>query len=836
MTYGIDIKHAARLLLKKPLFTTTSILIVAIGLGLTIYTYTLLNQLIFKPLTLNGSTPLIAIEGEFHQAHARGQSADPYHLNQIKKESELLQGMSMYQSQVRTIRGLTKEVGSRKVHLTYSEWNFFEVAGVQPILGRGFNPQDADIGAESVIVLSYEIWKNLFLGDKNIIGTIVEVEAIPKRVIGVMPQGFAFPAVAQVWQSMTVERTNPTQLSNNHGLTAVGRLKPGISLSQFQHEIKVILKRHFQDLPQEFTWRKTSFGGYISAFPYKLTHDAIYHHYSVFIAMLIVVVLILLLTCINLGNLLLARVNERIKEVSIRIALGIPRKRLILQMLWESIIICCLGGVLAFFIAKFGIQITNDVFEHIFSVNGERPFWWQLSLDSDTKLVLLFTIVFMILMTGLIPACRALSGDLNAVLRDGTRGALGKKSGQANKILVVTEITLSCVVLVIATMLLTTSYSAQNADYGVETDKRLTASVHLAWGSYRWNGGGSEARKKRNDFYYRLKDELELESTIRSVAYFSSLPGTGGGSSHFEIQGKAAAVFNENPLWNFEVVSRGAWDAVGMKLIEGRSFDLRDLQSDNIDLANSESPVIINAAMARDLFPLGDAIGQRVRTVNGEGFQTEWRTIIGIVSDSIHGSLMQSNSAQHTGYGLLDRRGWRVKIVIHYLGSLSQAKTTLQQTINNMDADASIHHMQSYDNLITQPMMLVNAVNKIFLCSGLVALFLAASGIYAVAANSITLRSQEIATRRALGANDGQVIKLFLGQAMKQLILGLTLGIILSIWIMNQLTQSIIIADSSYLIGILGIPCFITIMVLIATYIPTNKITKQEPNEGLRES
>lgn len=835
MSYWIDIKYTLRLLLKKPLFTVTTVMIVAIGLGLTMYTYSLLNQLIFSPLTLDGKTPVIAIEGEFHEAHGRGQRADPYHLNYIAKESKLLKNMSLYQSAVRTISGLGNEVGSRKVNLTYSQWNIFEVAGVQPILGRGFNPQDQHTDTDTVVVLSYEVWQEQFDGDENIVDRVIQVEAIPYRVVGVMPEGFAFPAVAQVWQVMTDERMYPTEPSNRLELSALGTLKDGVSLSQFQQELNSILERHFETLPQEYDWRASSAGGYIRAFPFKLSNDAVYHHYSVFIAMLIVVLLILLLTCVNVGNLLLSRVNERLKEVAVRIALGIPRKRLVIQMLWESMFICALGATVAFFLALWGVDYTNALFEQIFSANSERPFWWVLNLDRGAILVLLSTMVGMVFLTGFIPAWRALSGDLNGVLRDGTRGALGKKAGRASKVLVVTEIALSCVVLVVATMLLTTSYSAQRADYGVDTNNRITASVRLAWGSYRWNDGVPEARKKRNDFYYTLKDKLEQLPNIRNVGFFSSLPGTGGGSSHFEIQGKAAEVFNENPVWNFEVVSRDAWSAVGMKLIEGRGFDLRDQDSEVIDLATTESPVIINRAMAQDLFPNGDAIGQKVRTVT-EDWQTEWRTIIGVVSDSVHGSLMESTSALHTGYGLMDRRSWWVNIVIHYDGAESLAKSALQQVVREMNADASVHQVQSYDDLIKQPLLLVNAVNGIFLWCGLIALFLAASGIYAVAANNIALRSQEIATRRALGARDNQVIKLFLSQAGGHLILGLSLGGVLSLWLSGQISESMILASHSYVTGLVGIPIFITLMVLFATYLPSNRITKQEPADGLRQS
>jgi len=836
MSFWIDIKYALRLLLKKPVFTATSVLIVAIGLGLTVYTYSLLNQLIFKPLTLNGDTHIIAIEGEYKESLGRRLPADPYHLNQISAESELLQGMSLYSTGIRTIGGLGNKTSSRKLNASFSQWNLFEVAGVQPILGRGFKPRDSDIGAERVTVLGYEVWQNHFAGNMGIVGSSVQVSGVPTRIIGVMPEGFALPAVAQIWQPLSAEILKPTEPANRGHLLALARLKKGLSLEQFQREMRRILQRHYQTLPQNFAWRASSPGGYITAFDFKLTNDKVFHHYSVFVAMLTVVLLILLLTCINIGNLLLARVNERIKEVAIRIALGIPRKRLVLQMLWESIFICCLGGLVAFSLAGWGVNVSNSVFEQIFAMSGEKPFWWQLNLGRDAIIVLLLAIVFMILLTGLIPAWRALSGDLNGLLRDGTRGALGKKAGRANKALVVTEIALSCVVLVVATMLLSTSYSAQNADYGVDTQNRITATLRLPSGTYPWNAGAPEARKKRNDYYYQLKDELEQLPNIHAVAYFSSLPGTGGGNSHFEVQGKPAEVFNENPVWNFEIVDRDAWRAVGMKIIEGRSFDLRDLASDSRDLENTESPVIINVAMARDLFPNGDAIGQRVRSGNDEGWQTEWRNIIGIVSDTVHGSTMQATSAQHNGYGLMDRRNWTMNIIIHYSGLQSQAESSLLQVINKIDADVAAYHIQSYDNLIKQPMMLVNAVNTIFLWCGLVALFLAASGIYAVAANTITLRSQEIATRRALGARDKQIIKLFLKQACMQLLFGLALGISLSLWVVSQITKSMIIGGNSYLIGLAGIPIFIIVMVLIATYIPSSKITKKEPSEGLHQS
>ncbi|TMP37445.1 FtsX-like permease family protein [Pseudoalteromonas rubra] len=836
MPVWIDIRYAVRLLLKKPLFTLTTTAIVTVGLALTLYTFALMQQLVFKPLTLGQDTQLIAIAGEFKAAHGVRQRVDPYHLNRIQAHSTLLQSMSLYQSAVRTVGRLGNEAMSQKVHLTYVQWDIFEVAGVQPLLGRSFGPSDQQNETQSAVVLSHDIWQRVFDGNEDIIGQMVQVEAIPVQVIGVMPPGFAFPTQAQVWQIMTQTRLVPASPSNRGGLRAIARLKPDVSLAQFQHELATLLRRQIQALPQEFAWRSDVAGGYLQAVPFKLSVDVLYQHYSVLVAMMLVVLLILLLTCINVGNLLLARVNEQIRDVAIRVALGVPQRRLIMQMLWESTLICCFGGILALGLAQWGMTLTNQALDEIFALNGARPFWWTISLTQDSVWMLLGAVLMMILITGLIPAWRALQGDMNGILRDGTRGAVSKRAGRVNQVLVITEIALSCVVLVVAAMLLGSSLAAQQADYGVQTEQRLTASVRLAWGSYRWNGGEPQARKKRNDFYYGLKDKLEQRPNVHSVAYFSSLPGTGGGTSHFEIQGQAAEVFSDNPMWNFEVVSRDAWRTVGMQLLEGRDFNLADLAIDSRELRNSGSPVIINVAMARELFPQGSAVGQRIRTLDGEGWHTEWRTIVGVVSDSIHGPTLNATSTAYTGYGLMDLRSWWMNIVIHYSGDESEAIAALQQIMIDLDADATVHQIQSYQSLIKQPLLLMESLNQVFLVGGLVALFLAASGIYAMSANSITLRSQEIATRRALGAPDKQVVGLLISQALVQLMVGLIVGLLASLWISGLLKGAMVISAQSFIWSLLGIPVCIILLVLLATLLPVSQQIKAPPAQALRQS
>jgi putative ABC transport system permease protein len=824
----LDIKYAARLLHKKPVFTVLTVFIVAIGLGLTLYTYSLLSSLVFKPLLLNKTAPVISIEAEFNQSHLFRIGIDPYDLLTIRNEMTSIDEFGIYQERTSLIGEIQNNSATRKYNSVNIEWNVFEFAGVKPIRGRALRAADHFEGAEAVIVIGYDVWQHYFMAQENIVGSVVLADAIPTRIVGIMPQGFTFPMSAQAWLPIKQNMLSPTDRTRSD-LFAYARLKHEVPFDIFSKELALLNKKVVKNLPDNMIWRMDDFEGYLRAVPYKKA--SITQFFSIFITMAVVVLLILLLACINVGNLLLARVNERFKEVAIRVALGVPRKRLILQMLLESTFICTVGGFLAVLIAGWGLELSNTVFEQMYRVTENKPFWWQVSLDTDAIVLLILSVITMIIITGFIPAWRALSGDFNAVLRDGTRGAQGKKAARASQILVISEILLSCVVLVIATILLSTSYSAGHADYGVDTNNRITATLELPEISYPIR----EEKQfeladtlKRTAFYYDLKDALEQMPNIEAVAFMSQLPGTGAGSSYFEIEGRVAAVYNENPYSNNEVVSRDAWRALGMTVIQGRDFNRDDI-SEEVDT------IIINESIANDFFPDGDAVGQRVRRASrGEPREGGWQTIVGVVSDTYHGSAMHTSSEQYSSYFMLDNIGYSwIDLAIHYSGAQTLAEKSLQQAINQVNNDATAYNIQSYDELISQPMILVSAISKVFLLCGVIAVFLAASGIYAVAANSVSQRTQEIGVRRALGASDSKIMQLFMRKALWQLVIGLSIGITLSLWVVNQMTDTMVINQGSYLIGLLGIPLLIIIMVIVATYAPTRKVVLMEPSDAL---
>lgn len=828
MSLTLDIHYAARLLLKKPSFSVLTVLIVAIGLGLTLYTFSLLNNLVFSPLHFADNKPIYAVEALYDRTHLSRRVAMSYDLYNLQQDKSLFADMGFYQEGTTFIGGVGE--GIRKFNSSYVSANMFSFTGVQPLLGRGLQPEDHFEGAEPVMVLGYEMWKSYFNGDADIIGKMVPMDGAElARIVGVMPEGFAFPAVAQLWQPLPQTAVAPTQRSRDF-VYAFAKLADGVSLSQAQVAMNDKSKEISASIVDDWRWLIRDGDKYLSIEPLKKAN--ITQYYGMFLALLAVVFLILALACINVGNLLLARVNERSKEIAIRVALGVPQKRLILQMLWESIFICLLGGFIAILLAGWGLDVTNQVFNSAYEVDKLKPYWWHVGLDFSSLMVLAGTMLTMILITGFIPAWRALRGDFNAILRDGTRGALGQKAAYATKVLVVSEILLSCVVLIMATVLLVSSYAAGVADYGVKTENRLTAQFQLPPAGFpvRYETEFEhQDRLARAQFFYDLQQELKKRDNVVNSIFMSQLPGTGGGTSFFEIEGRAAAVYNENPESNNEGVTKGAWDTLGMRIIQGRDFDYRDVGAE----AHS---IIINESIAKDLFPNGDAVGQRVRRA-GRDYRGKWDTIIGVVSDTFHGSTMDFSSASYNSYSAIDNWGPNQLMgALHYTGTEAEAIETLYDAVSMVNPDVGIFHVQSYDALIQKPMLLISAVSKIFLLCGVVAAFLAASGIYAVAANSVQQRTQEIGVRRALGAPDSRIMRLFMGQASWQLLLGILGGLACSIWLISLMSQTMIFNQVSYIIGMFGMPILIAIMVLIATYLPTRRVVLMEPAVALHHN
>jgi len=485
-----DFKYAVRLLAKKPGFTILTTLVMATGIGLSVYLFSFFNFL-FGDLPFKDGESIVVIS-----ASENFDSLSIHDYLDIRNNVKGLSQFGAYNEQNVNIIGRD---GARRYSASHTESNMFQITNTLPVLGRTFSVEEDQVGAENVVVVGFDIWKNQYGGDKDILDKIVQIDGESHRIIGVMPEGYYFPGTAEVWLPLRKD-ANKLSRDETENIRGLAHIDDGFSKQEINLQLSVIMQR----IEQQYPKTNHRISAYIDSLPMSSVAGGITVVYS----MQVVAILILVLASINVGNLLLSRAVERSKETAIRVALGAPRARLIGQMLWESIIICTLGGVIGLLMVAWGLEITQGITAGFFS--GKMPFWWVFNVDAFTIKLFIAFVVSTILVTGLLPAWKNSGEDFNDALRDGTRGALSKKSGRLNKILVISEILISLIVLIGASVMVLSSYVRTHADIGVETDGILVADVALSDSRY-------DIASKKSQFINTLQSRLENSTGVRDV-------------------------------------------------------------------------------------------------------------------------------------------------------------------------------------------------------------------------------------------------------------------------------------------------------------------------------
>ncbi|OSN06232.1 hypothetical protein AU512_15235 [Lonsdalea iberica] len=366
MSMIFDLRYACRLLLKRPGFSVFTMLIMAIGLGMCIYMYSVINGLVLKPLPFHDAERMVVISPSINGVRLGDSPISYMDFMDLKAKSQRLEQLGYYYGDVANIS--LDGQASRYIAIR-SEPDLFSFTDVQPELGRIYNEQDTGEGANPVAVISHEMWQNYFGGRQDILNQSFIVNGISTRIIGVMPEGFAFPMNNQIWQPSTL---NPQRITveNAPSIQTFGKIKPGFSAEDVDAELKNIMDARAQQFPEINRGRSAFVITFMDSF---MGEDS----KPIFLIMLLAVGLVLLLACCNVGNMLLVRAIERSKETAIRIAHGAPPLRVVLQMMWESAIICCMGGVIGLLLAGWGLSLTNKLIVRV--VPDQPPFWWHLA-------------------------------------------------------------------------------------------------------------------------------------------------------------------------------------------------------------------------------------------------------------------------------------------------------------------------------------------------------------------------------------------------------------------------------------------------------------------------
>ncbi|GAA0363539.1 ABC transporter permease [Bowmanella denitrificans] len=803
-----DCRYALRLLAKSPGFTALTTLVMAAGIGLSLYLFSFINTMVFKDLPFTDGDSLVQISQSRHGA----LEGNPLNYQDYQMLREAVQGLD----EMGAYRNVTVNLSGRDGAVRYSgvraEPNIFQLTRTQPLMGRTFNQAENLPGAEPVVVIGYDLWKSQFAGASDILERQVKIDGVSHRILGVMPQDYLFPNVAELWLPLN---ESPAALSRQQAGRVYGlaHLKSGYSTTEVNQQLALLMERLAQRYPQT----NSGLGAYCHSIPLSVAEDGIAVVYSMQVA----AVLILFLASFNVGNLLLSRAIERGKETAIRMALGAPRARLISQLLWESILICTLGGIIGLLLLAWGLEVTERVTAS-FSY-GRQVFWFKFGIDAFTLKVFLLFLVSTIFITGFLPAWKNSGGDFNQVLRDGTRGALSKKTGRLNRVLVISEIFLSLTILIVAGVIVVSRYLEERADYGVKTDNILIASVLLPSSRY------SQAQQQVT-LFNQLQSQLQQQSALGDVMISTALPGMPAPVTAIAIDGKEYLSDQQTsfPRANHILVMPGSLAKLRVELRQGRYFSAQDEGQD-------KATVIVTDSFATAHFGDQSPLGKRIRVVDYDGQTPHWLTIVGVVR---HVSQDKPSSADgrmpsvFRPYSQLPQA--QMVLAMRLKSDVHSATLALRKTLQSLDPELPAYRIETYQAFLTRKTGPMRFLSGVFLLFGCATVLLTASGIYGLMSNTIRQRTQEIGVKRALGACEQRIARQLLLAGAAQLLWGGIPGLIVGCGLGYGMSQVMATPPQAlFLIATLLI-LIIGAVVLTATWLPTRRALSMEPAVALR--
>ncbi|PUA28068.1 MAG: hypothetical protein B0W54_16395 [Cellvibrio sp. 79] len=803
MSLLLDIKYSLRILLKTPGFTALTIAVMTIGLGVSIFMLSIVNSIVFRPLEFNDGERLMFIN---RLVDNRVQQTILHDYQKIKTESQSYELVVAFGSETAVLSDGVKSIRYQGI---FAGSGFFEYTGVAPLLGRVLIDSDQVAGNPRVVVIGYDLWQNYFGGDEAIIGKTVQINRQQVEVVGVMPKEFFFPFNNQLWLPFGKDANNYL-LKDSPLIRLLAKTKPGVSIAAADLELKTI----FANSPDLRINPQQNISARVDLYKRETRRGAI----NILYLMLSAGLFVLVLSCINVGNLLLARANMRSKEIAIRVALGAPRARLITQMLWESLFICGIGGLLAILFAGWGLDLTTQFFVDR-STEG-FPFSAAISLKAEDVVNAIVIILLTALVTGFIPAWKASGGNFNAVLKDAAKTSMGKTAGLISKILVVIEIGLSCTLMIVAGIISILIYQVVTEGYGIDIENFLTARVNPPAAIYPQGPA-------QTGYYDRVLMEVSKIPGVEKATLMSHVPTEFLPPGSFQPEGQEFPDF-VFPQAHLVQVYPNTFEALAIPLLEGRVLDQRD----NL---NSPKVVVISDLFAEKLWPGESAIGKRIRRIsNTQSAPDEWMTVVGVVPQLLQGSVFgpEQSPTIYVPFSQMPRDA--MAIVLKTRSDPNHYQKPLADVLHKIDPNLPMYRFAALTAQAESNRMLLEFVKRIFLLFAVCALVMAVTGIYGVMANHIEQRTQELGIRRALGSPDSSIVLLFTRQSGIQLITGFIVGIPLAYFMSGNFINTIGAENQFYLLAYLLVPCIIIVAVMLATLIPLQRVLRMEPALAVR--
>ncbi|MDQ3474185.1 MAG: ABC transporter permease [Acidobacteriota bacterium] len=812
-----DLRYAVRAMRKRPGFTLIAVMTLALGIGGSTAIFTVVDAGLLRGLPYKSSESLYHI-WEVTPQKGFGQREFSY-----PDYQDYLQNPAFELAAYTGGGGIMSGRGEpERVFAPSASANFFSLLGVEPFLGRTFQPGEDKQGAPRVTVLTYGLWQRRFGGDPNIVGQALTINGESYTVVGVLPASFQFALRnADLWQPY---QPTEAQLTRRfmHGTNLIGRLKPDVSPAQAQSELSVIAKRIEQEHNQSHA------GTNVKLVP--LQEQFVGQVRPILLVLLAAVGFVLLIACANVASLLLTRSLSRQKEVAIRAALGANRWRVVRQLLTESILLSLVGGALGLLIAYWGVDALVATLPE--SQLNALPFLKSLRLDANILafsfgLSLLTGVVF-----GLAPAIQSSRPDLNEVLKEGGRSTAGGAKHRLRSVLVTTEIALAVVLLVGAGLMMKSLLKLLQSNVGFNPQNVLTMTVAVPPAKYN-------DATKQNAFYDQLKERVESLPGVSGSGTVNLLPLQGGNTTRFYVEGDPVPLPGQEIEANIRTVNETYFQSLGVPLISGRMFDDRDQatplpapQGANASTANTPGVVIIGKTLAEIVFAGRDPIGRKLAYSSAGGPPD---VIVGVVGDMKIGGLDEALKPV-LYYPFRRFPGVSTNLVVRTNGDPTALVAAIRSETRALEPDVAIFNVRPMEQVISDsPAAFMRRFPAILIgiFAG-VALLLASIGIYGVVSYSVSQQTHYIGVRMALGAQASDILKMILKQGLTLTFAGMAFGAIAAFGLMRLLRSLLFEVQPTDATTFAIVLSTLFVVALLACYIPARRATRVDPLIALR--
>jgi putative ABC transport system permease protein len=796
-----DVRYGARSLLKKPGFAFVAVLTLALAIGANSTIFSFVNAILLRPLPYSSPERLVMLDESSSKQGTNSMGVSFPNFLDWKEQNRVFEDIAAYDEDTYTVTGggEPEQVPGARISS-----GLFEIVGVSPLMGRTFRADEDRPNNDTVVILSYGLWQRRYGANPNIIGQSINVGNRPHTIIGVMPAGFRFPEVAEMWRPLALDTTMWTR--NDHGLSAIARLKPGVTLEQAQAEM-IRVARHIEE---ENPVTNEGFSVTVTS----LRDGLVGNYRKALMILLGVVSFVLLIACANVANLLLARSTGRQKEIAIRAALGASRWRIVRQLITESLLLSVVGGALGLVLAVWGIDLL------LAAIPIEFPFWMKFSLDAR---VLGFTLLISALtgvVFGLAPALSASKIELNETLKEGGRNA-GAATGhrRLRSLLVVLELALSLILLTGAGLMMKSFMRLQHVNAGFNPTGVLTMRVPLPKAKY-------DEVEKRRAFFQQLLERVRSLPGVESAGAISNLPlsGSAWGRS-LTVEGRPVLSVGQAPMINHCVITPGYFRSMGIPLLMGRDFNETDKQ-------DALKVTVIDERLAREYWPNESPVGKRIRFGPPESNEP-WHTIVGVVGEVRHQRLdMATRKSIYIPFDQIPVR--EMAITVRSQGDPLSLVGAVRNQVRELDADQPVTAIRPMTDVISRSVWQPRLYTILFAVFAAVALVLSSVGIYGVISYSVTQRTHEIGIRMALGASARDVLRMVVGQGMILTLVGIALGLLGAFGLTRMMESLLFGVTATDPATFVGVSLLLGCVALLACYIPARRATRVDPMVALR--